>query len=65
MDPSSPQNTASGNLISFLTNTIPETNSDYAKLLIWSFIVGFAERFVPDTLSQFVKRSQTESGAKG
>jgi hypothetical protein len=51
-----------GYLIWFLQNALPKEGHDYAKLLIWSFIAGFAERFVPDTLSRFVERRQTESG---
>jgi hypothetical protein len=49
----------------FLQNTEPDKGIDYAKLLIWSFIAGFAERFVPDALSRFVARKETaDSGTK-
>jgi hypothetical protein len=60
--PFQPDKHPQGYLIWFLQNALPKEGHDYAKLLIWSFIAGFAERFVPDTLSRFVERRQTESG---
>jgi hypothetical protein len=30
----------------------PKETTDYAKAIVWGFISGFAERFVPDTLNR-------------
>ena len=33
--------------ILFLTDTVPQTGPDFAKLLFWSFAAGFSERLIP------------------
>ena len=36
----------------------PAEASDYVKTLVWSFIAGFAERLVPDTLQGLTRAAQ-------
>lgn len=36
----------------------PKTGTDFGKLLVWCFIAGFAERFIPDTLDRLLQKSQ-------
>ncbi|MFZ6644943.1 hypothetical protein ACO0LO_04460 [Undibacterium sp. TJN25] len=40
----------------FLRHATPESLVQYAKLIVWSFIAGFFERMVPDTLSRFAAK---------
>lgn len=40
----------------FFMSTYPSSGSDTAKLLFWSFIAGFSERFVPQILDRTQQR---------
>jgi hypothetical protein len=44
------------------SDTGPEDGKAYALLVIWSFIAGFAERLVPDTLNRLVTKNQSIQG---
>lgn len=41
----------------FLKETGPDSGVSFAMLLVWSFIAGFAERFVPDTIDRLVSQA--------
>lgn len=46
----------------FLRTAGPAAGGEYAKLMVWAFIAGFAERLVPDTLSRFVAKKAEGDG---
>lgn len=46
----------------FLKHTGPADGTSYALLIIWSFIAGFAERLVPDTLNRLVTKNEAIQG---
>jgi hypothetical protein len=47
---------------SFLNETGPADGVAYALLIIWSFLAGFAERLVPDTLNRLVAKNEALQG---
>jgi len=46
----------------FLKETGPVDGVAYALLIVWSFIAGFAERLVPDTLNRLVAKNEAIQG---
>jgi hypothetical protein len=42
-------------MIEILVKTNPATGQDLAKLLFWSFVAGFSERFVPQIIPNAAK----------
>lgn len=49
----------------FLKETGPRDGVAFALLMIWSFIAGFAERLVPDTLNRLVAKNEALQGTNG
>lgn len=52
-----------GTLFPDLTSPVPTTIVNWGKLFTWSFIAGFAERLVPDTLDRLVSQAQRAATA--
>jgi len=46
------------NMKEFATAVDPESYKDVAKIIVWSFISGYSERFVPNLISQILKDSE-------
>lgn len=49
---------------SFGVGSTPATPADWAKLGVWGFVAGFAERFVPDVVSRLADMKSLFSEAK-
>jgi hypothetical protein len=47
----------------FLRETGPASGISYSLLIIWSFLAGFAERLVPDTLNRLVQKNIDVQGS--
>ena len=56
-DPPPPRDTDVLQIKDFLRKTGPASGIAYALLIIWSFLAGFAERLVPDTLNRLVQKN--------
>ena len=50
-------------LSTLIEHGTPLSFADDAKLIVWSFLAGFAERLVPDTLSRLVTKKESEKKA--
>jgi len=51
-------------IVSFLTETYPATGQDMAKLLFWSFVAGFSERFVPQIINRVTDQVEEDERQK-
>ncbi len=49
--------TAGDTVFPRFSDATPKTTPDYAKLLVWAFIAGFAEQLVPDVLNRLTTRN--------
>lgn len=45
-------------IVIFLTETYPSQGSDIAKLIFWSFVAGFSERFVPQIINKVARNGK-------
>jgi hypothetical protein len=43
----------------FVNEVGPRDGASYAKVIVWSFIAGFFEQFVPDVLDRIAKKKQS------
>ena len=47
----------------FLKLTFPKSGPNVAKLIFWSFVAGFSERFVPQIIKKTVEGSTEKNNS--
>lgn len=65
--PSNSQDKPNTDRVGFLAyayHTRPEDGTEWAKLLVWSFLAGFAEQLVPDILNRITNRQAAIDNTK-
>lgn len=58
-----PKNQPGISFETFFDRTIATTSKDFALVLVWAFIAGFAERFVPDTINRLTAQRSGDAKA--
>jgi hypothetical protein len=46
--------------LTFMMNCKPATNADAAQMLVWAFIAGYSERFVPNLMEKMGNKNTQE-----
>jgi hypothetical protein len=46
------------NMEAFVTKVDPKTYKDIAKIIVWSFVAGYSEKFVPNLIGKLLKASE-------
>jgi hypothetical protein len=48
------------NMDTFMTGVDPKTYKDVAKVLVWSFVAGYSEKFVPNLIGKLLEKTSEE-----
>lgn len=48
----------------FAAHTMPDTNADMAKAIVWAFIAGFSEGLLPNFISKITKEANQDTAGK-